>query len=180
MRKLIVSVLMSLNGVIGNPHEWAHEFGAESAAEAKRQLDRSHALLMGRRTYEIFSTLWPDGAGDYAAAVNSLRKYVFSSSLETADWTNSILIAKDPAAAVAELKREGDDDLVMYGYGQLGRYLRENNLIDELKVWIFPRFVPTGTLMFHEGEIATLELVDTTTTPNGIVIAAYCPRADAE
>jgi dihydrofolate reductase len=176
VRKLIVSTLMSLNGVIGNPHEWADEFDATSAAEAQRQLDRSHALLMGRRTYEIFSTLWPGSTGDYAAAVNGIRKYVFSASLQTADWTNATVLAKDPAVAVAELKREGDGDLVVYGYGQLARYLRENNLIDELKVWIFPRFVGTGTLMFREGDTATLELVETTATLSGVVTVTYRRR----
>jgi dihydrofolate reductase len=176
MRKLISSTLMSVNGVIGNPHEWAAEFDAESAAEAQRQLERSHALLMGRRTYEIFSALWPAGSSDYAAAVNGIRKYVFSSTLRATEWSNSTLVSEDAAAAVALLKQEGDDDLVLYGYGRLGRSLRERGLIDELKVWTFPRFVPTGTLMFQEGDTGSLELVDTTTTSGGVVVATYRPR----
>lgn len=175
MRKLISSTLMSLNGVVGNPHEWAEEFDADSAAQSQRQLERSHALLMGRRTYEVFSALWPKGSDGYSATVNSIQKYVFSSTLQATEWTNTTLVTGDAPAAVAQLKQEGEDDLMIYGYGRLGRSLREHGLIDELRVWIFPRFVPTGTLMFQEDEAATLQLVETAKTASGVVVATYRP-----
>jgi dihydrofolate reductase len=176
MRRLISSTLMSLNGVVGNPHEWAKEFDATSAAAAQGQLERSHAMLMGRRTYEVFSKLWPATPGEYANAINNMRKYVFSSTLESADWTNATVVKDDVATTVAKLKAEGDDDLVIYGHGRLGRALLEHGLIDQFNVMVFPRFVPSGTLMFHEGEAASLEHVHTTTLPTGVVVLAYRPR----
>ena len=173
MRKLINATLMSLNGVIGSPHQWAEEFDAASAAEALRQLERSHAMLMGRGTYEIFSRLWPGRPGDYASKINAIRKYVFSATLDSPEWTNSTIVKGDAADFVARLKKDGDDDLVLYGHGRLGRSLLERGLIDELKVSIFPRFVPAGTLMFHEGEAASLKHVATTTLPSGVVVVTY-------
>jgi dihydrofolate reductase len=111
---------MSLNGVIGSPHKWAEEFDAASATEALRQLERSHAMLMGRGTYEIFSRLWPGRPGDYASKINAIRKYVFSATLDSAEWTNSTIVKGDAADFVARLKKDGDDDLVIYGHGRLG------------------------------------------------------------
>jgi dihydrofolate reductase len=178
MRRLISSSLMSVNGVIGSPHEWAKEFDEATAAAAQRQLEGAHAMLMGRGTYEVFSRLWPNVDGAYASTINAIRKYVFSSTLESAEWTNSAIVKDDAAAAVAKLKREGDDDLVIYGHGRLGRSLLEHRLIDELRVMIFPRFVSSGTLMFHEGEAASLEHVDTTTLQTGVVVLTYRPAGD--
>jgi len=174
MPTLISSTLMSLNGVIGSPDEWAAEFDEASAAKAQEQVERSQAMLMGRGTYEVFSKLWPSRAGSpYPDAMNRIRKYVFSSTLESADWANSTIVSKEATEAVAELKREGDQDLVIYGHGRLGRALLEGGLIDEFKVWVFPRFVGSGTLMFQEGEALGLEHADTETLPTGVVIATY-------
>lgn len=175
MRKLINGTLVSLNGVIGNPHEWASEFDEASAAKSQQQVERSHAMLMGRGTYDVFSKLWPSRSGPYADAINALQKYVFSSTLESADWTNSTIIRADAAEAVAKLKQDGDDDLIIWGHGLLGRTLLDQGLIDEFNVWIFPRFVPSGTLMFQEGEAALLEHVDTQTLPTAVVVATYRP-----
>lgn len=179
MRKLIGGSLMSLNGVIGSPHEWATEFDEASAAASQEQVERSHAMLMGRGTYDVFSKLWPSRSGPYPDAINALRKYVFSSSLESANWSNSTIVRTDTAEAVAELKQNGDDDLIIYGHGRLSRTLLEHGLIDEFSVWIFPRFVPSGTLIFQEGEAASFEHVDTQTLPTGVVIATYRLAASA-
>lgn len=176
MRRAVSSALMSINGVIGNPHEWAGEyFDDAAAAAALEQLRRSHAMLMGRNTYEIFSRFWPGGTGDYSDAVNSIRKYVFSSTLPSADWTNSTIVREDVAAFVKQLKEAGDDDVVLYGHGPVGRTLLEHGLLDELTVAIHPRFVATGTLMFGGGEISRLDHVATETRSTGVVVITYRP-----
>src|SRR6266540_2626031 len=93
MRRIVESTLLSLNGVIGDPHLWASErFDDEARAGALAQLRASDAMLMGRHTYEIFAALWPGQTGDYPDAINGIRKYVFSSTLEQADWDNSTIV----------------------------------------------------------------------------------------
>ena len=176
MRKLVTSFLMTINGVIGNPHEWAAEFDRDAAARAFDQLRKSDAMLMGRRTYEIFSELWPGSTGEYSEAINAIKKFVFSNTLDEAGWNNVTIVKGDPAEEVARLKQEGDDDLVLYGHGMLGRTLLEHGLVDEMKVWIFPRFVGGGTLIFSEGENALMEHVDTSTLVSGVAVLTYRPR----
>jgi dihydrofolate reductase len=109
--------------------------------------------------------------------MNSIRKYVFSSTLETADWTNSKVIRGEVAAAVRELKDQDGQDLVMYGHGPLGQALLEHHLLDELRVWVHPVLVGRGTLLFREGANATLRLVATDTLATGVAVLTYQPRA---
>ncbi|HYZ77817.1 MAG TPA: dihydrofolate reductase family protein [Gaiellaceae bacterium] len=176
MRKLVTSFLMTINGVIGNPHEWAAEFDKEAAEVALDQLRKSHAMLMGRRTYEIFSELWPGSTGEYPHAINAIKKYVFSNTLDEAGWNNVTIVNGDPAQEVAKLKQEREGDLVLYGHGMLGRTLLQHGLVDEMKVWVFPRFVGGGTLIFSEGENALMEHVDTAILANGIAVLTYRPK----
>jgi dihydrofolate reductase len=139
MRKVVESTLVSADGVIGDPHTWTGEhFGAESVALASEQLRRSDAMVMGRRTYEMFSNIWATPADDYAAAIYNMRKYVFSSTLERADWNNTSIITDDVAAAVSDVKQQCGQDIVLYGHGPVGQALLEANLLDELKLWVHP------------------------------------------
>src|SRR5215471_4534497 len=101
MRKVIESTLVSIDGVIGDPPVWAGEyFGTEAEQAALEQLLASDAMLMGRRTYEMFAAMSLTATGGYADRMNSIRKYVFSSTLEKADWNNTTVIRGDPATAV--------------------------------------------------------------------------------
>jgi dihydrofolate reductase len=176
VRKLIESTLISLDGVIGDPLVWANEyFDDEATALAQQQLLVSDAMLMGRRTYEMFAATWPAYTSDYANRMNTIRKYVFSSTLDTAEWSNSVIISGDPAEAVAELKQQDDGDLVMYGDGLLGKALLERHLLDELRLWIHPLLVGRGTLLFREDVSAVLNLAATQTLTSGVVILTYQP-----
>jgi dihydrofolate reductase len=176
VRKVIESTLVSLDGVIGDPQVWADEyFDDEATALAQQQLLVSDAMLMGRRTYEMFAATWPAYTSDDADRMNNIPKYVFSSTLDTAEWTNSVIITGDPAKAVAELKQQGDRDLVLYGHGPLGRALLERHLLDELRLWIHPLLVGQGTLLFREGASAALNLAATQTLTSGVVILTYQP-----
>src|SRR4051794_35056379 len=101
-RRLVLSTLVSLNGVVSGPVAWAGPyFGPGSAAASLRALQESSAMLMGRRTYDIFSRQWPDTPGDYAAHLNAMPKYVFSSTLRDPRWSNTTVLGTDVAGTVA-------------------------------------------------------------------------------
>ena len=176
MRRIIESTLLSLDGVIGSPHLWASErFDEESRAAALAQLQASDAMLMGRRTYEIFSDLWPSQTCSYADAINAIRKYVFSSTLTEADWNNSRIVRGDVATEVKGMKEQGGKDLIIYGHGPLGAALLEHGLLDELQFAIHPVFVGEGTPLLRQGATATLELTGTKTLGTGVIALRYRP-----
>jgi dihydrofolate reductase len=176
VRKLIESTLVSVDGVIGDPQVWAEPyFDDEAGKRALKQLLVSDAMLMGRRTYEMFAAMWPASTGAYADSMNTIRKYVFSSTLQTAEWSNSTIISGDVPAAVSELKQQNGQDLVMYGHGSLGQTLLEHRLLDELRLWVHPLIVGRGATLFREGANATLKLVATETLETGVVMLIYKP-----
>jgi len=176
MRKIIESTLVSLDGVIGDPQAWASDyFDEEARADALERLLASDAMLMGRRTYEAFAQAWPAQTGEYADRINSMRKYVFSSTLERADWSNSTVISGDVAAEVGKLKQQNGQDLVIYGHGLLGQTLLAHGLLDELQFAIHPVVVGGGRLLFREGEKATLRLLAARTFGTGVVVLSYQP-----
>jgi dihydrofolate reductase len=176
MRRIVESTLLSLDGVIGSPHLWASErFDEESRAAALEQLQASDAMLMGRRTYEIFSGLWPKQTGSYAEAINAIRKYVFSSTLTEPNWNNSTIVRGNVATEVKRMKEQGGKDLVIYGHGPLGATLLEHGLLDELHFAIHPVFVGHGTALLRQGATATLELTGTRTLGTGVIAVTYRP-----
>ena len=123
---------------------------------------------MGRGTYEYFAEVMPNQTGPYADAINAIRKYVFSSTLESVDWNNSTIIRGDVVSAVTKLKEEDGGDLMMYGYGRLSRTLLEHHLVDEIRFSVHPVFV---------GHTLPLKLVGTTPSPSGVVALTYEPAS---
>src|SRR5262245_22144625 len=114
MRKVIESTLVSLDGVIGDPMVWANDYFDEEAVAAwLAQLRVSDAMLSGRNTYEMFAAAWPSSRGDYAEALNAIRKYVFSDTIAEATWTNTTIVRGDVATAIRELKERGDGEHVV-------------------------------------------------------------------
>src|SRR5690349_13772754 len=106
VRKIIESTLVSADGVIGDPPRWAMEYrDAEVTDEALERLAGADAMLMGRGTYELFSAVWPGQDGELADRINSIRKYVFSATLDRAAWTNSTIVRGDAVAEVTRLKQ---------------------------------------------------------------------------
>src|SRR5262247_4156261 len=131
MRKIVESTLVSLDGVIGYPHLWATDyFDSEAENYALELLSTSDAMLMGRRTYEFFAAAFPHRTGEYGERVNGIHKYVFSSTLEKADWSNSTIVKGDVPTEVAKLKSQAGKDLVIYGHGLLAQTLLKNDLLD--------------------------------------------------
>lgn len=177
MRRVVESTLVSADGVIGEPHSWTGQhFGEEAKARALEQMHRTDAMIMGRGTYEMFSTTWPSPADDYSSAIYNMKKYVFSSTMERADWNNTEIVKGDLAATVADLKAQEAQDIVLYGHGGVGQALLEDGLLDELKLWVHPVVVGRGTLLFRPGAHTDLTLEAADTTSTGVVILTYRPN----
>jgi dihydrofolate reductase len=174
MRKLSVAALLSADGIHGEPRSWVGAyFDDAAAAESLDKLLHADAMLMGRHTYEYFAAAWPSTLGQYADRINAMPKYVFSSTLPTADWSNSTVVAADPVKSVVELKQQGDGDLVIYGFGQLAQTLLEHDLVDELTFSLHPVLVGSGTPVFRSGLLTPLQLTSTEARPNGVVSLSY-------
>jgi dihydrofolate reductase len=190
MSKLIVQTFVSLDGVMqgpGGPEEdrsdgfarggWLVPYFDE--AMGRTMVDwtgRADAVLFGRKTYEILAGHWPRVGDDdpIAAKLNSVRKYVVSTTLDTVDWNNSTLIEGDVAAAVAELKRQPGGEIQVTGSGELIQTLMRHDLVDEYRLMIFPVLVGSGKRLFAGGTMpAALELVDTATSSTGVAIHTY-------
>jgi dihydrofolate reductase len=179
MRTIINSTYISLDGVIEAPHTWPPTGpDDETATTIQTNLLLScDAVLMGRRTYEGFAPVWPTRSGDaYSDRINSMRKYVVSSTLRDPEWNNTTVIDGDPIATIGRLKEEPGDDIVQYGFGRLSHALMEHGLLDELRLWVHPLFVGSGgadALIYRDGPSARFELRDTTTLKSGIVVLSY-------
>jgi dihydrofolate reductase len=179
MRHIINSTFISLDGVIEAPHTWPPS-GPEDENEGTMHTDlllACDAVLMGRRTYEGFAPVWPTRSGDpYSDQINSMRKYVVSSTLLDPEWNNTTVIGGDPIEEIRQLKAEPGKDIVQYGFGVLSHALMQHGLLDELRLWIHPLFVGSGgadALIYRDGPTAKFELRDTTTLKSGIVVLSY-------
>ena len=189
MGELMVNMFVSLDGVIQGPglpdedREGGFEHGGwqapyldeESGKGITEHTARLEALLLGRKTYELFAAYWPQAAGEdpIAARLNSAPKYVASRTLDTVEWNNSKLIEGDVADAVARLKRDhGQIDVI--GSGNLVQTLLRHDLVDRLNVWIYPVLLGSGKRLFADGTVPTaLRLVESATFPKGAVLLAY-------
>lgn len=135
------------------------------------------ALLLGRKTYEIFAAHWPrvtDPSDPIAAALNKMPKYVVSRTLEKVEWHDSHLIKEDVVNEVAKLKRRHEREVSVQGSSQLAQTLIENDLIDEYRLWFYPIVLGMGKRLFGPGTVpAALTLVDTKTTSTGVMVNTY-------
>jgi dihydrofolate reductase len=192
MSRLVVNENLTLDGVMQSPADPDEDRrdGFEHGGWAPPYLDqvmrdwaadgmaRDGAMLFGRRTFEQFASFWPTQPDDnpFAAVLNNRQKYVASTTLEEPlSWRNSTLLQGDAMEAVAKLK-EQPDDLVVLGSGELVRSLMRANLVDEYVLLIHPLVLGSGRRLFPDGGAPTgLRLVDTKTTTAGVVIATYQP-----
>jgi dihydrofolate reductase len=183
---------LTLDGVMqapGDPDEdrdghfrhggWSFPYADQDFAEAMAGwFSRADAFLLGRRTYEIFRGYWPtvtDPDDPIASKLNTLPKYVASTTLDSVDWQNSSLLG-DAAVDVARLKERPGDELQVHGSGGLAQTLIADDLIDEYRLLIFPVHLGTGKKLLRDGaRAASLRLTSTATTSKGVVIATYEP-----
>jgi dihydrofolate reductase len=170
--RLVVSEFITLDGVIDDPGGaednerggWAFRFqrGPEGDRFKLEETLGAEALLLGRRTYEGFAAAWPertDEAG-FAEKMNSMPKYVVSSTLSEASWSNTTILSGEAMREVAELRGRPGGDLLVAGSGQLVRGLLQADLIDELRLMIFPTVLGGGTRLFGEGRPKDMRLTD--------------------
>ena len=189
MGRIVVTEFVSLDGVVEDPGGsedfkyggWSFEFdrGAEGNQFKLDETRASEALLLGRVTYEGFAEAWPSREGEFADMFNSMPKYVVSSTLERADWTNStVLDAGDFVERVSKLRQESDGDVVVHGSAQLAKALIEHDLVDEFRLMVFPVILGSGTRLFPQSsDKRTLQLVHTQQFPTGAVAQHYRPAA---
>jgi dihydrofolate reductase len=186
MARIVVTEFMSLDGVIEDPggsENFKHggwSFKIERGDEGdKFKLDEtmaSEALLLGRVTYEGFAKAWPTREGEFADKFNSMPKYVVSSTLEDPEWTNSTVLQGDVAEEVAKLKNELDGDIVVHGSAQLVQALLDQDLVDELRLMVYPVVLGSGKRLFGEtGDKKPLRLVDSKVVGDGVAIQVYEP-----
>lgn len=178
MGRVINSTFISLDGVINHMDKWHFDFVDDETNEiALRQLQDSESLLMGRTTYEIYASAWPARDGELADRINSMRKYVASTTLRSADWHNTTVIGSDLVGHVAKL-REQPGDILMHGYGPVARTLLANGLLDELFLWVHPHLAGVGTtddMLWAEGLNQRLRLLDSQTLKSGLITLSYEP-----
>ena len=196
MRRIIVNEFLTLDGVMqapGAPDEdrsggfehggWQMLYFDDVAGKAIMDaFDATGGLLLGRVTYEIFAGYWPSPSASedepLAEIINSLPKYVVSSTLEEPlGWNNSLLVSGNVAKELEELKQEIGKDLQVIGSGGLAQTLMENDLVDEYRLMIHPVVLGTGKRLFRDGNPKTsLRLVESTVSSTGVLIATYAPE----
>jgi dihydrofolate reductase len=178
MRKIIEYTLISVDGVFAGAAIAGFSAYRDDAymRDGLAQALACDALLMGRNTYESFAKLWPRRTDPWADRINAMHKYVFSSTLEKAEWNNSTLVRGDVEAYVTRLKQQEGGDLLIYGHGLLAETLLKHHLLDVLDLSIYPLVVGQGKQFFRQGENATLRLVAAKSFSTGIVKLTYEPQ----
>jgi dihydrofolate reductase len=184
--RIVITEFMSLDGVVEDPggaedfkHSgWSFEIsrGDEGDQFKLDETMSSEALLLGRVTYEGFAKAWPSRDGEFADKFNSMPKYVVSSTLEDPEWNNSTVLKGDVAEEVTRLRREQDGDIVVHGSPRLAQTLIEHDLVDELRLMVFPVVLGGGKRLFGEtSDKKTMRLVDSKTVGDGVAILTYEP-----
>jgi dihydrofolate reductase len=184
MAKIVNSTFISLDGVINHMDKWHFAFvDDESNAIALEQLRAaSGGLLMGRKTYEVYASVWPGRDDEYADVINAAPKWVASTTLTDPKWANTTVIAGDVVNEVARLKASGGE-LLMHGYGPVAQELTRHGLLDEIHLWIHPMLAGVGGIedaMLAEGLNRPLKLRDVTQLASGVVLVSYNTAAVGE
>jgi dihydrofolate reductase len=186
--RIVVTEFVSLDGVMeapGGGEDFKHAgwtFEIERGDEGdKFKLDEtlsSEALLLGRKTYAGFAAAWPSRTDEvgFADKFNSMPKYVVSSTLENPEWNNTTVLKGDPVEEVSKLRQRPGGDIVVHGSAQLVQTLLEHDLVDELRLMIYPLVLGTGKRLFDEtSDKKRLRLTDSKTVGDGITICIYKP-----
>jgi dihydrofolate reductase len=186
MGKVVISENVSLDGVVEDPTGeegfrhggWFNQLGeTDREGWARALFDEAlgaEALLLGRRTYEYFVARWPSRSGPWADRLNAMPKYVVSSSLQDPKWNNATVLKGGVVDGVSKLKRELDGEIVVYASRQLVSTLMEHELVDELRLVVFPVVLGAGERLFGEtGDRRPVRLVETKTLGEGLAFLTY-------
>ena len=184
MRKIVVLSFITLDGVMqapGGPGEdtsggfkyggWTASYGDEVFGKVMEKQMQPTDLLLGRKTFEIFASYWPKHENGWPG-INEVTKYVVSKTMKKSDWKNSVFLKS--LADIEKLKNSKGSDIKVWGSGKLIQTLLKNDLVDELWLKIFPLTLGKGKKLFDNGTIpAAFTLIESTVTPNGVIIANY-------
>jgi dihydrofolate reductase len=190
MGKIVITEFLSLDGVIEDPGGvegfkhggWSFEIdrGDEGDTYKLEETLASQALLLGRRTYDVFAASWPSRTGEFADKFNGLPKYVVSSTLKDPEWNNATVLGGDVVEEVSRLKQELDGDIVVHGSPKLARALIEHDLVDELRLMVYPVVLGAGERLFGEtSDKKPMRLMEMRRVGDGVVILTYQPVRDA-
>jgi len=186
MGRIVVTEFVSLDGVMEDPGGsenfgqggWSFKISRGDEGD-KFKLDEtfaSDALLLGRVTYEGFAEAWPSREGEFADKFNNMPKYVVSSTLDEPEWQNSTVLKGDVVEEVGKLKQEQDGDIVVHGSARLVQTLIEHDLVDELRLMVYPVVLGSGKRLFGEtSDGKPLRLVDSKVVGDGVAILIYKP-----
>jgi dihydrofolate reductase len=186
MGRIVVTEFVSLDGVLEDPggsedfkHSgWSFEISRGDEGD-QFKLDEtmgSEALLLGRVTYQGFADAWPPRKGEFADKFNNMPKYVVSSTLSDPEWTNTTVLGGDLAESVADVKSRHDGDIVVHGSARLVHALVEQDLVDELRLMVFPVVLGTGKRVFGDtSDKKPLKLADSKIVGDGVAIMVYRP-----
>jgi dihydrofolate reductase len=186
MGRIVVTEFVSIDGVMQDPggdsdfkHAgWTFEIrqGQEGADFKLNETRNSEALLLGRVTYQGFAKAWPSIPGEFGDKFNNMPKYVISSTLDQADWTNSTVLKGDVVKEVTKLKQKVEGDIVVHGSAQLVQTLLEHDLVDEMRLMVYPVVLGTGKRLFGETtDKKPMRLVDSKTLGDGITLLTFQP-----
>ncbi len=181
MGKIVISENVSLDGLGAGERllGWVGQIQGEAAKVLLDEALGTEALLLGRRSYEFFAARWPSRSGEWADRLNSMPKYVVSSTLEHPTWSNTTVLAGDVVHEVSRLRRELAGDIVVYGSIQLVHTLMEHDLADELRLMIYPVVLGAGGRLFGEtSDSKPMRLVDVQTVGDSLALLTY-QRAQA-
>lgn len=183
MGRIVVTEFVSLDGVMEDPggaegfEHGGWSFEVSRGEEGDRfKLDEtmsSDALLLGRVTYEGFAAAWPSREGEFADKFNSMPKYVVSSTLEQPDWSNTTVLKGDLAEEVVRLRAAHERDVVVHGSATLVQALVDGDLVDELRLMVFPVVLGSGKRLFGTSAKKPLRLVDSRVVGDGVAILVY-------
>jgi dihydrofolate reductase len=187
--KVVVSQFLTVDGVMEDPGGaegferggWAFKFdrGPEGDKFKLDEVMASDALLLGRITYQGFADAWPSRSGEFADKFNGMEKFVVTTTLEKAEWSNSTIIEGDVGDEVSKLRRRPGGDILVNGSARLVQTLMQHDLVDEYRLMVFPVVLGAGKRLFQEGsDMSTLRLADSKTVGSGIVILTYQPARD--
>ncbi|MBZ0286214.1 MAG: dihydrofolate reductase family protein [Anaerolineae bacterium] len=177
MRKVVAHLFISLDGVIESP-EWTMPYWDEALqAELETQLALQDAVLLGRVSYEEWAGYWPTSPDEpFATFINNTPKYVVSTTLDKVEWKHSTLLKGDLADNIRRLKEQPGKNIAVNASPTLVRSLLKLDLLDELRLTLFPVVVGKGTRLFQEGDARKpLKLVESKASPSGVMILAYQP-----
>jgi len=186
MGRIVVTEFVSLDGVMeapGGGENYEHAgwtFDIDRGEEGDKfkfdETMQAEAQLLGRVTYEGFAAAWPDITDEvgFAEKFNAMPKYVVSSTLESADWTNSTVLSGDVVESVKKLRDEVDGTILVHGSAMLAQTLIEHDLVDELRLMVFPVILGSGKRLFGETtDKKSLKLADTKVVGDGVAILTY-------